>query len=138
MVNRGAECYKIALLQTLLHVPQMYQYLGNVHKRCDLDADKCVMCATQALWQIYWNDHRWPGSATRLRNAETSFTAALKASVPAGVSSGESGGIQGLLLSDEQAESYDFMNYLLNQLQFNHDSSKIPFDQMFGPGAQAQ
>ncbi|KAH9844694.1 cysteine proteinase [Teratosphaeria destructans] len=85
MVNRGAECYKIALLHTLLHVPQMHQYLGNVHKRCDLQANQCGQCAAQPLWQIYWDDHRWAGDPNRLRDAEAKSIAALKVSAPAGV-----------------------------------------------------
>lgn len=56
--NRGYNCYRNALLQCLLHTPEFYHLLGNVHKSCAKQPDQCVTCALQRFFQDYWNAPR--------------------------------------------------------------------------------
>lgn len=54
--NSGNMCYRNALLQCLLHVPQFYRHLGKVHRDCWKETSKCAICALQYLAHRYYND----------------------------------------------------------------------------------
>ncbi|KAJ8099355.1 hypothetical protein POJ06DRAFT_133695 [Lipomyces tetrasporus] len=48
-VNNGVTCYMNSVLQVLLHVPAMVDYLLHVHRKDCNESDSCMMCAFAKL-----------------------------------------------------------------------------------------
>ncbi len=54
----GAYCYRRALLQCLIHLPAVYNYLGSIPHQsdCERRISACVVCGLQTLVNKYWNE----------------------------------------------------------------------------------
>lgn len=48
-------CYRNSVLQCVLHTPEFYHLLGNIHKDCIYETHKCVTCALQLMAKTYWD-----------------------------------------------------------------------------------
>ena len=55
--NPGLLCYRNAVLQCLLHVPEFVQYLDR-QDRCATPGDNCVFCTLRVLANEYWTSTR--------------------------------------------------------------------------------
>ncbi|KAK9457159.1 hypothetical protein V1511DRAFT_152951 [Dipodascopsis uninucleata] len=58
LINNGVTCYMNSVLQVLLHVPAMVEYLLRMHKNDCTKNESCVMCAFQKLTEECYSDGR--------------------------------------------------------------------------------
>ena len=52
--NPGAFCYRISMLQCLLHLAEFNNYLDLRHQTCTKIVRKCTFCAMKQLSAAYW------------------------------------------------------------------------------------
>jgi hypothetical protein len=68
----GSMCYRLSLLQSLLHQPQFVNWVQNYHREefCVAD-DKaaCVSCSIRRLTLEYWSDARSSAALTKALQA---------------------------------------------------------------------
>ncbi|KXT11187.1 hypothetical protein AC579_834 [Pseudocercospora musae] len=117
---RGVSCYRNALLQCLIHIPDVYHLLGNIHKDCDRPADQCTMCVLQKVVQYYWNPRggNKKSQARELDILMEEFRQALQTDISQGTSDRAPGFlIKAEVLHDGQCSSYDFWKGLLEILK---------------------
>ena len=76
----GAICYRLSLLQVLLHLPKFVHLLQDFHRPEDCvsdDKEKCVTCCLRLLAQEYWRGSQAPiGTLRVLRLLNDSFKSA--------------------------------------------------------------
>ncbi|EME86730.1 uncharacterized protein MYCFIDRAFT_206929 [Pseudocercospora fijiensis CIRAD86] len=127
LLNTSNDCYKLASLQAIFHVPAFYRYLGKIHKTCASKPNKCVLCALQDLLYQYWEKDDDKERKAKLRT----FYAACRANLP--VLTADLGGD---FLRNQQADAYDFLHYLVTE-QIGSKSSSESFRKMFEMGFES-
>lgn len=55
--NPRAYCYRLSLLQCLVHLPALYNEIvqQNLHAECDISNEACIACAFKEFLFQYWN-----------------------------------------------------------------------------------
>ncbi|GIZ36919.1 hypothetical protein CKM354_000038500 [Cercospora kikuchii] len=110
----GADCYRIAALQALLHVPAVYHLLGNMHRDCKKKLEKCVTCALQDVFQRYWSTER-----PRKKNVYFNYKdldKAVLANIPKEPAPGSSAESLAEMRDEEQLDALNYVQFLLEHL----------------------
>lgn len=58
-------CYR-TILHCVMHTPEWYHLMGNIHKDCPYTASKCITCALQHMTMAYWNRNGGQNELNRL------------------------------------------------------------------------
>ena len=68
----GILCYRLSLLQCLLHQPQFVNWIQNFHREefcVSDDLDSCVSCSIRRLTLEYWSGARSSAALTKVLQA---------------------------------------------------------------------
>ncbi|KAM3423322.1 hypothetical protein BST61_g761 [Cercospora zeina] len=113
--NSRNDCYRNAALQALLHVPAIYNLLGNVHRNCNKTLGNCVTCATQDMFQRYWNTET-PGKKEPDFSLKEMHSAVLE-NIPKTPAAGSNAESIAEIRQGEQLDSVNYLQFLLEHLQ---------------------
>ena len=108
-------CNRNALLQCLLHIPAFYNYLGNIHKDCARNPDRCTVCALQYLAHAYWNagDEKESSTIVTIGGAAMkTFNSACEDGAP-----GLSPALEADFENGRMSDPYEFACYLAAELK---------------------
>ncbi|PPJ58887.1 hypothetical protein CBER1_04448 [Cercospora berteroae] len=127
----GADCYRNAALQALLHVPAVYHLLGNMHRDCKRKLDKCVTCALQDVFQRYWSTERPQKKNEYFQYKD--LDKAVLANIPKEPVPGSSAESLAEMRANEQLDALNYVQFLLEHLEELSDK-KLPesMQQVFG------
>lgn len=118
MDNPRNWCYRRAVLQCLLHLPEFYRYLCR-EERCKDRPDDCVFCSFRALALRYWD------SATNtpaLRAAVTGLDTAMTSHLA--ITPNDSQGRAYTFLNDRQQDAHEYLSGIVNMLQAIEEKQK--------------
>ncbi|PIA99466.1 hypothetical protein CB0940_03491 [Cercospora beticola] len=110
----GADCYRNAALQALLHVPAVYHLLGNMHRDCKKKLDKCVTCALQDVFQRYWSTERPQKKNEYFQYKD--LDKAVLANIPKEPAPGSSAESLVEMRANRQLDALNYVQFLLEHL----------------------
>ena len=113
LYNPGNVCYRRALLQCLLNLPAMYNFLGTIHTRCEKPQEECTVCALQALMQKYWNDRTSTNFPDGDGGAVGTLDSAVRFCCP------PNSGFHEFRTMNIQGDPHEFFTFLYDQLKAN-------------------
>ncbi|CAK1361100.1 unnamed protein product [Cercospora beticola] len=127
----GADCYRNAALQALLHVPAVYHLLGNMHRDCKKKLDKCVTCALQDVFQRYWSTERPQKKNEYFQYKD--LDKAVLANIPKEPAPGSSAESLVEMRANRQLDALNYVQFLLEHLSKLSDND-LPesVEQVFG------
>lgn len=112
-------CYRNAMIQCLLHVPEVIDFLKNTHNECNKPTDDtatnnepapCIACDLRSLAQAYWET---PGADTALiETRRDALYASLRKTFPRHDEVAYND-----VQNDRQLDSHDFLSHLHDQLE---------------------
>lgn len=108
--NRRNKCYRLAVLQCLLHTPLFYNYLCRLDDCVGDDGEDCVFCAFRDLAVEYWTND----DERRRNHAVRRFDFALKEHSRRFYDREDPGWV---VAEDEQQDAHEFLTGLLEMLQ---------------------
>ena len=120
LINDGNSCYQNSALQCLLHSPELFDYIKQLHRseQCPHRKGRCLVCAFRSLYDTYWVRGGNAAAIEKgLNDSKRRFVATLKNCEPiqnidAGLEEFEQ-----LARAGEQADAYQFLWYVVQHLQ---------------------
>lgn len=123
--NKQNDCYRLGVLQGLLHMPAFHQYLHDIHQDCAKSYERCVVCALRELFRTYWS-----ADLKKTRDSALSLFKACRHNLPDKALLGEE--FRDEVKRGRQADPYDYLIYLLYHIGQAEPARGLSFEKMFG------
>lgn len=116
--NGGNDCYRLALLQCLIHIPTFCRFIQTAHRpKVRHSAQQCVYCSFHALINEYWITRNPAAFSNFLGSrAVVDLYAAMNASIVIGTANPTPLDVSAVITSVDQEDCMDFWLAVTNML----------------------